>query len=529
MGKELLRESRRGFAGGLNTVKPPDGLAANELFYAYNARVVERIGPGFSIVQGDPGLTGGVTIRPGTRKLHPTVLESGATVNGVYQWTNQSGNLEVVAICNGKLHHKTTAWGDFTTVSSPTGFSTTEPTIFQPMRTTSAAGKVVLYMASGGKYFSWNGTTLTDLTGSDENFSLIAQYHTRMFGVRADELKKLVWGVVGDATDFTVSGPTDGGEALVSTVSGETITSINTVGGSLLIFTEDAIHRFTGYSSDDIQLAQDTEGVSSQIGLVNPQAIAVAGTVAFIITDRGPYAVSEAGVQDLGEKIFNVFVRARRDYISRWLVGYNRSMGEIWFVMGDEASADVDDIYVYNIRLDCWYGPWVIGGGTGSEMYCISRYEDSTGAEYLMGGFDDGFVRHLESGITLNSAAADGSGGSTLLAYAEPAPFFFETGPGMEKALEQLVVHGDFRVDGSVDSQVWIVDNNTDAWTAYDITGATPAVGGTTRQFVRPYRVDVGGNGGRFKMRFVLKAQASIPSTLVGVDAYAYDMQRRTF
>jgi len=59
------------------------------------------------------------------------------------------------------------------------------------------------------------------------------------------------------------------------------ITALETIGGSLLICTEDSISRFTGYSADDIQIAQDTRGISNEIGVVGPQAILNCENIAY--------------------------------------------------------------------------------------------------------------------------------------------------------------------------------------------------------------------------------------------------------
>ena len=86
-------------------------------------------------------------------------------------------------------------------------------------------------------------------------------------------------------------------------LSGEEIMALESIGSSLLIAAEDSIMRFTGQSSDDIAIAQDTEGISSEVGVVGPLAMKRFENVAALLSDRGPYAAFETHVQPIGEQV----------------------------------------------------------------------------------------------------------------------------------------------------------------------------------------------------------------------------------
>src|SRR5438445_7736061 len=99
-------------------------------------------------------------------------------------------------------------------------FSTTQPAFFAPFRASSAGAPLVLYIASGGHYYKWDGVgTLTQLdpTNSAPLATNIISYHTRMFAGSASTItpgllpKTIFWSALGDATDFRTGDKTKAG------------------------------------------------------------------------------------------------------------------------------------------------------------------------------------------------------------------------------------------------------------------------------------------------------------------------------
>ena len=294
---------------------------------------------------------------------------------------------------------------------------------------------------------------------------------------------------------------------------------------------EDSINRFTGYSADDIQLAQDSEGVSSQVGVVGPQAIAIADGLAFCISDRGPYVVNEGQAVFLGDNISGRFERADRSNIARWIVAYHRGRGEVWCSIANDPTAgggEVEILYVYNIRLNAWTGPWVAGGSANAEIHCMARFEDANGQEFIMAGFDDGWVRHMDIGVTLNADASDGANGTKFTAIAELAPVYFDIGPGQEKSIYRVVIQADYRDDNVSKDLVRFAADLDAAWTTYAILGTTPAAGQTLGTILQKYRKGVSITGDRFRVQLVLGSDSAVASTVSGIQIFAYDMQRQT-
>jgi len=498
-GKPLLLESRTDFRGGLNTIVNPDLLNANELVNATNARLSAEHA---SIMK-----------RTGTQRIHPTTLESGATVRGVFQWDSPGGK-EVVAIAGGKLHHKTSALGDFTTVASPATFSTTLPTYFSQFRSTSASAAIVLYMASGGNVYSWDGTTLTEIDGTNTipTAQLLQPYHTRMFYGNITTLPKhLVWTKVGDATDADTGGATDGGTAIIDVLSGEGINGMQLIGSSLAISTEDSIVRFTGYSNEDINISQDTQGISAETGPVGGLAFIRAESIGFILSDRGPYLVQESGIEPIGVKVEPEFDAADRSVITSSVLGYHRGRREIWFGVAGSGDSGVNKtVYIYSLRLQSWTGPFTYSDAITS----LTRYEDASGDEWLIAGGDDGFVRHMDIGVK-DDVLSDSSGGDTVTMTVELAPLFFEPGPGIIKSLDTMMIQADLPTNSAL-----VIQHAFDG----DSFTAETALTGKNNSIAEPYRQDLANQGNRLRLRFV-DAGTDIP-IIKGFQLTAFNMQR---
>ena len=497
--KPLLLESRADFRGGLNTTVNPDLLNPSELVNSTNARLSAEHA---SIMK-----------RTGTQRLHTTALESGASVMGVFQWDAPAGK-EVVAVAGGKLHHKTSALGEFTTVSSPATLSTTLPAYFSQFRSTADSAAILLYIASGGNVYSWDGTTLTEIDGTQSvpTATLLQPYHTRMFyGGLTNLPKHLFWSTVGDATDVDTGGATAGGAAIIDVLSGEGINGMQLIGSSLAISTEDSIVRFTGYSNEDINISQDTQGISAETGPVGGQAFIRAESIGFILSDRGPYLVQESGIEPIGVTVEPEFDAADRSVIGSSVLGYHRGRREIWFaVAGSSDSAVNKTVYVYSLRLQTWTGPFTYS----DAITCMARYEDATGDEWLIAGSDDGFVRHMDIGVK-DDVLADDTLGDTVTMTVELAPIFFETGPGIVKSLDRMLLQADLPTNSALVIQHAFDGDNFTAETA--LTGKNNSI-------AEAYRQDLSNQGNRLRIRFV-DAGTDIP-IIKGFQLTASNMQR---
>jgi hypothetical protein len=497
--KPKVHDDRYDFRQGRNSAVSPDLLNASELVDATNVRIDTSYG--------------GFTKRTGTRRLHAAAIGSGNPVTGLLQW-DWSGGKQVVAIANGNLYHKTSALGAFTQVVPGTLFSTSKRQSLQPFRSVTSGAALVLYVAGDG-YYKWTGAALSLLTptGLPTDADILAAHATRMFARSASYPKVLYWSKVGDAETWQATGlPTDAGTAPVNVMTGESINSLEIVGMSLLIGSEDSISRFSGSNTDNIQLATDTVGLSTEIGAVGINALKKFETAAAAIAERGPHVVTESGLVPIGLKIEPDFLNITPAVLANAAIGYHRGRKEIWFAIPGTNDGGVNKtVYVYSTRLQAWMGPWTYSFGITS----FARYEDSNGAENLIAGCTDGFVRLMDDvGSYLDDRLSDGTGGSAITMTAEVAPHFWAPGPGSLKTVFRLQLDAD--LNGASLSTKHSFDGSAFTTTAVASSGSG----------VLPYRVDLDGQGKRMRLQFV-DSSSGAPA-IYGYALWAFDMQRMT-
>jgi hypothetical protein len=433
--KKKLRESRNDFRGGLNTAVSRDALHATELLKADDARL-------------STASIGAVEKRKGSRKMHQTVLTGSAAITGLFQWDNPiTGKKQIVAISNGDLFYADVGASDFvyswTQVDPTPAFSTTQNQTFAVFRKTASGAPLRLYIADGTVVYEFTGAALTQLDGTNSvpDCITVAAYHDRMFYGNLTQTgsitqKQIYWSKIGDPTDCSVSGPTDGGVATVDVRTGEAITAMEVTKESLLIATETSVSVFTGYSDDDIRIEQDTNGLSSDTGCVGPNALCrIEGAVLFL-DKTGLYIGNEDGIQYLGGKVqptldaYNLSTTQSDSYVR-----YHAGRKEVWLFLDSDAGGNLDTIWVYSLINQAWMGPW----SPQFTMKSATRYTTKAGAESLIVGGTDGFVYLMDTGYK-DGVLYDESGGSTYNMDVRTAPIFFEPGPGWLVQLDRAAM-----------------------------------------------------------------------------------------
>ncbi len=491
-------ERRFDFRGGLNTRDNPDILQPNELVEVTNCRLAAK--------------RGAIQIRLGSKRIHTTTL--GGSVLGIKQWNN-AGTLQLVALANGDLHHKTTDLGEFT-LNSPTPVIGTDQVDITLMRQSASGAPLRLYFVDGTNVWRWTGSALTRLStgGANEppqNATHVKTYHIRNFYVDSDRPVHMQWSVLGDPEDQTINTGNGAGEAMMDVLSGEGVISMEVIGGSLLVATENSVVRYTGYTASDIQIEQDTDGVSSTEGCVGKLAFRKIEKFAAMLDTRGPYAVNEEESIFLGDKVFDDFMALDRSVLANAVVGFNPSKREILWAVARTGDGGLNKtVYIYNLDLGIWYGPFIYPFG----ITCLAEYEDSSGIQGVVAGCSDGFVRHLDIG-TLDDVLADATGGSAFTMTAELAPIFFQNGPSQISTLYRAHVQAEITTGVNLDFKHAFDD---DALETTKVLGR----GGTK---AKDYRVDVGGQGDRLRIQLTLDEAATL-FVIHGVTLRAYDMVR---
>lgn len=425
MAKARIQEHRFDFRGGYNDYTSPVLLEPNQMPTVRNARLDSQ--------------SGQLALRLGSRRLHATAL--GASVDGLIQW-GAPGGLQLVAIANGDLHHKATDFGAFASVSPTPALGSARPTSLALMRQSVDGAPLRLYLADGVGYHRWTGSALTQIGGTlglPASVDLVRVYHLRNFLKSSTYGQHAFWTVLGDPEDGTVGARTGGGSAMVDVLRGATITAMEVVGSSLLIGTDNSLVRFTGYDNQDIQIDQDTEGISAVVGPVGPNALVRVESFAAMIAGTGTYAVTEREAQLVSTPWSTLWRGLDRSALANACLAYHEGTREIWVALpGAGDSGQNRTIMVYSLDLGVWYGPYLVPFG----ITCMTRWVDSAGDEHLAAGCADGFVRVLDYQTSgLDDVLSDDTGGSAISARVDFAPTFFEPGPGFDKTLTDVFVH----------------------------------------------------------------------------------------
>jgi hypothetical protein len=400
-----VRDVRFDFRGGTNRSFSPDVLDSTELVRAKNAHT-ERYGS--------------ITKRPGSQRIHDTAL--GAAILGLHFWRGPEGR-EVVAIADGNFHH----WRDtaeFTTIAS--SFSTT----LRPWFTQHTAfGSPLLYIADGGLW-KWDGTNLSAVAGAPDA-RVATVYKSRMFV--SDGSRTVYWSAVADPDEWDST--FGAGQGNAETYDTDGITGLAVTGGSLLLFKNNSIARFTGVSRDDIRIDQQTEGISPDIGCVAPRSIIRLEEVVFFLSDRGPYIASEAGVQAIGVKMEAEFDDANTDAWQNAVAVHHQGRREVWLFIPPSGETQNTRAWVYNYRVGSWKGPYEFG----FNVAAAAPYERPDAKESVILGGYDGRVRHgdVPEVGSLDDVLRDGSGGVPVqmeielpeLYFQDPSRFKIASGP----------------------------------------------------------------------------------------------------
>jgi len=505
MPKPVLNDDRYDFRKGRNTAISPDLLNSDELVDTTNARLSASYGA--------------FTKRSGCQRIHPDVLglAPGSPIRGLIQWDGPSGK-QIVAIVNGELRFRNGfnyAQG-FSALAPPPGdeFSTTEPALFAPFRASASGAPLVLFIASGGKFYTWNGTaTLTRIDGATPvlppDADLVIAYHTRLFVRDLNYKKHIFWSKVGDGTSYTTGSKVDGGSAFVDVLNGEEIVALEVIGSSLLMASEDCVMRFTGHATDDIVISQDTEGVSTEVGAVGKLALKRFENLAAMLSDRGPYVVTETGVEPIGEQVAPDFAALDLSVISKSIIGWNRGRKELLYAVPRTVDGALNKtIYAQAARLQAWYGPWIYSFG----ITYLARYEDANGNESVISGGADGWIRDMDVGV-LDDVLYNSTGGTNIEMLVEMPVIQFGV-PGTTKALSGMELQANLPSGSALEINTLFDDES-----AFVVDVAVPTLG------LQNQRIDMNGQGKRLRMQF--KDASAQMVAVHGFSLHAWDYERR--
>ena len=489
--KNVMVESRFDVRGGLNAQTSPNLLNTNEVYLAENVRL--------------SSVDGAAERRGGSTRLTPSPL--GGPVTGLRQW-DAPGGKQVVAVAGGSFHYRTGFSGSFTSIT-PSPAMGSSPAQMETARQNAENAPLRLYVADGLRVRRWTGSgSLVNLSGSSgipSNVDVMANYGVRMFWHSTGYPQSLYWGVLGDPEDGTAGLGDQGGAGLVDVRRGEGIVALHPVGSSLLIATPNSIARFSGYSAGDIQIAQDTQGISNEIGAVGPKALVGTEDIATIAAERDVYALSESELRPIGRKVKRIYQGIDRGALGEVALGYHPVKRELYVAYREVGASTQKTVLAYSTELDTWYGPFRYPFG----IECFALYENAQGDKEMMVGCSDGHVRILDRG----EADDMGSGQEKAIGgLLQPADLFFEAGPHTLKTFRRLSVQHEMAEDTYVEVGLQADEG---PWQKRPVQGEGS---------LKDRRLDFYAQGKRFRVRFRFFGKGK--ARIHGFTAQAFNMVR---
>lgn len=384
MARRRTVEARFDFRGGVNTELLPELLEPNELVGTVNARVSER---------------GTIAKRTGSMALFDSITYG--TIKDLPYWWDEANKLYFVA---GTSFMQWTDAGGLVELES--GLTGTKDPLAWEVFPVSATNR--LFLASNDGLFYWNGTNLTQVTrpAPATPCQFLAVYQGRLWTGNSSYIE---WSAPSDGSDFALAN--GAGYAKVDLGTGGPLWGIAAIGSSLLLMRERQINRLTLTGADNIDIARDSEGLSSDIGLLsalNSTSYCVAKNMVFFASQDGIYAASEAELVKLSDKIDGDM----RDLLASEVphLAHHRDRQTV------RVSFEAEKVWwEYNYAIGAWSGP----NSHAYQFNWLAPYE----AGKLCGALG-ARIYDMDRSYT-DGALSDGSGGVSYETTIEFPPFLF--------------------------------------------------------------------------------------------------------
>jgi len=378
MGRRKLTDQQAGFAGGLNSVSDPAFLRPDQARQMANFRLSNY---------------GAALKRLGTALTTTAAITTftAANVGGMY-WPAQGrvylfaaspASTALNAYRGAAALPAASVWSDLGALPQ------WRPVLF------SDGTNEVMYVAGDSsarvRKIASNGTTITSLGATTAQVKGLCVYNDRLWGWSGNilyysNLSSATGSTGGDSLGDDAAG---GGRIVVRTFGAADIIACAPVNGSLLIFHAQGISVLTGWGQDDTQIAPQV--LSSDVGMSTGTASALCvantaseGNVAYFLSDLGAYATTGSDVRPLGTPDrpdpLVPLIRGSGFQLRHASVAFNRPFNEVWFY------AHGAGIYVYNVTLGAWSGPFTGTYGTdtgGTRAVAFFDVLDDLGRTHL--------------------------------------------------------------------------------------------------------------------------------------------------
>ena len=478
-------DNQADFSGGLNTISAPDALQPNQFRRGDDGRLTPF----------------GAFIKRGGTQQTAAALVSGHAILNAATWYKGDGSSQPLAVpSDGSIWG--TTFGSFPlTWAKLTGgnagaLSTTVPPSFAGF--ISGTTTEAMYVADGGGLNKIVGSTLTTNLATTPNCRIICVHNQRLWGCGDPAFPdSIFYSDLNDGDSLGV-GASGGGQIIVRTFGSLNITTLASVGTSLLIVHQGGISRLTGYGQDDVTVAP--AGITSDVGSISPLAINVVTNSAFFISDRGLYQSNEQTVAPVAtpqqpDPLTGVLPAMSSADIAAIRMAYDQARHELLIFVPNTG------VYVYHTILRAWAGPWA-NGYLSPATTTLFETLNATGYPIVLRGDASGFISQCDPPmVVLDNVAADGTGGTTYVMALQPRRFYCQD-PNTAKAWRYIYLLAD--LDGSnatniqwstnstADSQNLPTTSSGETWGASDTTWGVGTWGAVAQT---SYRIGADGNG----------------------------------
>lgn len=370
-----------GFAGGLNSVSSAPDLGETQVSEATNARLTPF---------------GAIKKRGGSSMLTTAAIGNGP-IQGVIEWTLSSGFRVVIVVSGGAVYRAT--YGTFPmTFSAISGsVATSGPVSMVAFRD---ADGDALYIADGGPLNKISVTDIggpvytleTDLT-STPSVTRVEVFNQRLWACGSSTYPQSVFYSALNDGDSLGVGADDGGQIVVRTFGQQTLTTIKSVGTSLLLFHEGGISRLTGFGQDDTLVVP--AGITGDTGTLSPDSVVRDGGVAYFVNTNGLFvasadAIAPVGTPEKPDPLTLVIPILTGDEMEAVYAVHLPTTNELLIHLPTAGA------FVFNLTLRSWSGPWT-GAYLNDDRQVFAVATDADGAPVTLRGDSDGFVHEMDA------------------------------------------------------------------------------------------------------------------------------------
>lgn len=445
-------------------------------------------------------LNGGVRKMPGTSKLNASALESGATVEGLYDFWRQGTTgapLQRRVIHIGTKVKADNADGVFADIG--TGFQSGAT----PNYATFDDLLIISNDASADVPKSWDQTTFQTLAGTPPNFSFSVRHKNRMWAAgNYAAPSRLYYSVNLDPEDWVgaTSGSID-----IDPSDGDMITGLASFRNELWVFKgpyKGSIHRITGSSASDFARTTFIDGLGAawqsgifqlpnDLGFISPR-----GTIhSLVATDRfGDYEQSALSFpinQTLRTQLSHAYMR-------KWWAATDLDSGYTLIAITPSGQTTNTKQLMMDFRFSTMGEPfprWALWDTYATG--CIAPVVDTGNRLRLFAGGTDGYVYKLDQADrTHNTGAITMNATSPFLTYGAEhvEKTIYVVGLELAPKSDQNVTFKWLR-DGQTQQSATVTQGGSAVlgpWSTNQFTLDTSTLGGT-RYMTRYVELEEGG------------------------------------